>query len=76
MRPATETALLRQFGERVRARREELAMSQTDLAAASGLHWSWISRVERGRANPGVVNIAYLATALQIDPGKLFEGLS
>lgn len=40
----------KEFGERVRERRKELGMSQTDLAAKSGQSQSNIGWIEQGKA--------------------------
>jgi transcriptional regulator with XRE-family HTH domain len=63
------------FGERVRARRHELGESQEQLADASGLHWTFVGQVERGRRNVSLHNILKLAAGLQIDPAELIRGL-
>lgn len=63
------------FGERVRARRHELGESQEALADACGLHWTFVGQVERGQRNISLHNILKLAEGLQIDPGKLVQGL-
>lgn len=63
------------FGERVRHARHALGDSQERLAERSGLHWSFIGQVERGRRNVSLHNILKLATALQVDPGTLVQGL-
>lgn len=65
----------RAFGERVRARRHELGVSQEDLADASGLHWTFIGQVERGRRNISLHNILKLAKGLELDPCELVRGL-
>lgn len=36
------------FGLQVRARRDEIGISQEDLAGRTGLHVTYISRIERG----------------------------
>jgi transcriptional regulator with XRE-family HTH domain len=63
------------FGERVRARRNQLGLSQEQLADECGLHWSYVGQVERGRRNLSLHNILKIAAGLQIDPGKLLQGL-
>jgi transcriptional regulator with XRE-family HTH domain len=68
--PATKA-----FGDRVRTRRQELGVSQEDLAAAAGLHWTFVGQVERGRRNISLHNILKLAHGLQIDPGDLMRAL-
>lgn len=71
--PASDALLT--FGDRVRARRRELDLSQEALADRAGLHWTFVGQVERGRRNLSLHNLLKLAGALDIDPGKLVEGL-
>ena len=56
------------FGDRVRARRQELGDSQEDLAAAAGLHWTFVGQVERGRRNISLHNILKLAHGARLPP--------
>lgn len=65
----------RAFGERVRARRQELGKSQERLANDCGLHWTYVGQVERGRRNISLHNIIKIAEGLEIDPGELVRGL-
>ncbi len=65
-----------EFGSRVRRRRQELGWSLERLGELSGLHWTYIGSVERGRRNPGLVNVVRLAEALRVDPGDLLRGLT
>jgi len=64
------------FGDRVRKRRLDLGWSQEKLAEASGLHWTYISSIERGERNISLLNILRVADALDVDPGKLVRGLA
>ena len=63
------------FGERVRARRHDLGLSQEQLAEACGVHWTFVGQVERGRRNISLHNILKVAAGLQLDPGTLVQGL-
>ena len=45
-------------------RRRELHLTQQQVAAASGLHQSVVSRIEQGVANPTARTLAVLARAL------------
>ena len=45
-------------------RRREIGLSQVQLAEASGIPQSTISRIEQGRANPTVSTLTALARAL------------
>jgi transcriptional regulator with XRE-family HTH domain len=74
--PAPASDALAIFGDRVRARRHELDLSQETLADRAGLHWTFVGQVERGRRNLSLHNLLKLAEALEIDPAKLVEGLS
>ena len=49
------------------ARRRELCMTQQQLAAASGIHQSEISRIESGNGNPMLKTLGALARALDAE---------
>jgi transcriptional regulator with XRE-family HTH domain len=66
---------LKQFGERVRALREQLGLSQEALAAKAGIHRTYMGGVERGERNICLRNILRLAVALGIHPRDLFDAL-
>lgn len=59
-----ERRVLRDFGQRVRAARYALGISQEELAARALLDRSYVGGVERGERNLSVLNINKLATAL------------
>jgi transcriptional regulator with XRE-family HTH domain len=65
----------RAFGERVRSHREALGLSQEALAARSGVHWTFLGQVERGRRNLNLHNLLKLAAGLGVDPSVLVQGL-
>ena len=64
-----------ELGARVRARRVELGWSQMRLADAAGVHFTYVSSIERGERNVSLQNILRLAAALTIDPAALVAGL-
>ncbi|HEY3866376.1 MAG TPA: helix-turn-helix transcriptional regulator [Solirubrobacteraceae bacterium] len=68
--PATQA-----LGERVRARREALGLSQEALAHQTGVHWTFLGQVERGRRNLSLHNLLKLAAGLGVDPAELVQGL-
>jgi transcriptional regulator with XRE-family HTH domain len=72
-RPTSERQ--REFGDRIRARRAELGLSQEALAHRSGLQRAYIGQVETGMRSVGLDNLGRLAKALEIDLGALLEGL-
>lgn len=65
-----------EFGARVRARRNELGLSQEALADICDLHWTYIGQVERGQRNITLHNILRVAKALEVDAALLVKGLS
>jgi transcriptional regulator with XRE-family HTH domain len=60
------------FGTAVKFRREELGLTQEDLAEKAGIHRTYLSDVERGTRNLSLVNIERLASALAVTMSELF----
>jgi transcriptional regulator with XRE-family HTH domain len=65
----------RALGERVRAHREALGLSQEALAYQSRVHWTFLGQVERGRRNLNLHNLLKIAAGLKTDPAELVAGL-
>ena len=61
------------FGYAVRVRREELRLTQEDLAEKAGIHRTYVSDIERGSRNVSIVNIERLATSLDLPISGLFK---
>ena len=53
----------------------KLGWSQMALADEVGLHFTYVSSVERGERNISLQNIVRLAAALGVDPAGLVKGL-
>lgn len=64
------------FGRRVRDLRKQLGLSQEALAERAGLHWTYVSGVERGIRTPGLDVIGRLAMGLKVSPSELFSPLT
>ena len=77
--PKAESSALnettRVFGERVRARRLELGLSQEAAAVRCGIHWTQLGKVERGQRSLRLETIVKIAGGLDVDPGKLVSKL-
>ena len=63
------------LGQRIRAARRELDMSQERLAHEAGLDRSYVGRVERGEHNLTFVSLVKIARALGRDVAALTTGL-
>ena len=65
--PAFQAAL----GLAVKARREELELTQEQLANDTELHQRWISNVETGKRNPSYGSLRRLAAGLELSASEL-----
>ena len=62
------------LGEKIRELRDELAMSQAQLAAQGGLSQGYLSQLENDEVqNPSAAVIFGLARALHVDPRVLMN---
>ena len=61
------------FGFAVKDRREELGLTQEDLAEKAGIHRTYLSDVERGSRNLCLINIERMADALDLSLADLFQ---
>lgn len=66
------TSLRKRFGQRVKQLRQATGLSQEAFADRCGFARSYMSRVERGGANPSLDAIQVFADALGIEEFKLF----
>jgi transcriptional regulator with XRE-family HTH domain len=65
--PAFQLAL----GLAVKARRQELGLTQETLANDTQLHQRWISNVETGKRNPSYASLRRLAGGLGLSASEL-----
>ncbi|MDE3075131.1 MAG: helix-turn-helix transcriptional regulator [Chloroflexota bacterium] len=65
--------LLQAFGDTVRSLRLRAGLSQEELARRAGLHFTYVSSVERGERNISLRNIHALASALGVAVSELFR---
>jgi XRE family transcriptional regulator, regulator of sulfur utilization len=68
------TSLNESIGRRVRAQRVAQGRSLGDLARASGLSKTILSKIESGSGNPSVETLWRLSQALAVPLGTLLEG--
>ncbi len=60
------------FGQNVKKYRQELKISQEELADRSDLHRTYISAIECFRRSIALENIQRIADALEVETYKLF----
>lgn len=63
--------ILRLVGRNIGQARKDRGWSQEQLAAASGLHRTYVGGIERGERNVSLKNLARIAAALEVHPSTL-----
>jgi transcriptional regulator with XRE-family HTH domain len=69
-----EHPILVRFGQQVRDLRLHAGLTQEELATTSGLHWTYISQIERGKRNLTYKCLVRLAAGLGITLSQLVDG--
>ena len=64
--------IVKVFGKNVKNYRQELGISQEELADRSNLHRTYISAIECFRRSIALENIQRIADALEVETYKLF----
>ncbi|HJV00678.1 MAG TPA: helix-turn-helix transcriptional regulator [Burkholderiaceae bacterium] len=62
------------FGLRLRELRLQRGLSQEELGSLAELDRTYISGIERGTRNVGLINVFRIAKALNVHPSELFSG--
>jgi transcriptional regulator with XRE-family HTH domain len=70
---AAAAKLLKTFGRSVRRLRKQRGLSQETLAEACGLSRNYVSDIERGVRNPGLLVLVAMAKALKVPLRELVE---
>jgi len=73
-RMADRNQPLKKFGGNVRRHRDSLKLSREQLADQTEIHRTFISGIERGVRNPGLLSILRIVMVLGRDSASLFEG--
>lgn len=64
-----------ELGRRISAARLHLDVTQQEAAGVAGINAANFAKIERGIGNPSFDTIIRIATALDVDPGRLIAGL-
>lgn len=67
--------LAQHFGEFVRDKRLELGLSQVEFGEKCGFYQTYLSRIERGQANPTLNAMEVIANGLGISVFEMFEAV-
>jgi len=67
--------ILKTFGSNVRIIRNNLQISQEELAFKADINTSFLSDIENGKRNVSIISIIKISLALNVDVIKLFEGI-
>jgi transcriptional regulator with XRE-family HTH domain len=59
------------LGAAIRSARRERVMSQEELAYRSEIDRAYMSSIERGQQNPGIVSIIRIAKAMELTAAQL-----
>ncbi len=65
---------LKQFGNRVRHRRNDLGIRQKELAAKINISNNQLSNIENGKAAPSFFTFLDICAALSVNPSYLIDG--
>ena len=65
--------ILKELGRRIRAERESLGMSLSELAERSELSRRYLTETEAGRANPSLLKLVSLARVLHLSMARLCD---
>lgn len=67
--------LAQQFGEHVREMRLAQGMSQVEFGERCGFYQTYLSRIERGQANPTLNAMEVIANALGVSVFDMFDAI-
>jgi transcriptional regulator with XRE-family HTH domain len=59
------------LGTVIKRRREDLSLSQEELAYRAGVHRTYVGGIERGERNITVLSLEKIATGLEVAPSEL-----
>ena len=63
------------LGNTIRAKRENLILSQEKLAFEADLDRTYIGGIERGERNVAILNLCKIAKALKVKPAELINNI-
>lgn len=67
--------ILLKFANNLKKLREDKGLSIRQLAASSGLEYSQLQRIEKGKVNFALTTLVAISQGLDLDVSELFEKL-
>lgn len=64
---------LKELGKNIKTRRSDLEMSQGEMAFQLGTDKAYISRIERGEVNVGIIFLTEICVVLKTSPNQLLN---
>jgi transcriptional regulator with XRE-family HTH domain len=64
------------FASNVATIRTRRNLTQTEVSRRSGIHFTEVSRIERGLRDPRLTTVVRLARALRVRPARLLDGIT
>jgi transcriptional regulator with XRE-family HTH domain len=64
------------LGARIKELRKRLGISQEELASRAGMHWTYLSDLERGRQTPTLDMLNRVARGLNVTLADFFSPLN
>jgi transcriptional regulator with XRE-family HTH domain len=64
---------LKEIGKRIRDIRNNVSMSQSELAFEIGTDKAYVSRIERGEVNIGILLLKKVCTALKVTSKEIMD---
>lgn len=71
--PTPSSRLSKQLGACIRSLRQETGLSQVEFGEKCGFYQTYLSRVERGQANPTINALEVIANSLGMTVFELFD---
>ena len=73
MKQVTKSQIRKVLGRAIRKHREQLDLTQEELAERAEVHRTYLADIERGSRNPSVESVRRIAYALGVSISELFK---
>ena len=67
-RDPSKYEILKELAKKIKLKRQQLNLTQEELAEKSGFHVNYIGGIERAQRNPSIDSLVRIARAFEISP--------